>query len=149
MRRPFAIAFAVRPKRVSKLPFRKPQLFRAAVSAFSVEHSIMRYQALESIGMAQDPVDHVAAIARAQRALAFFVDEWIRLLRVVKAVHQIDVRFAAPILVHAIHKSLPVTRRSPRIDHDDHVTTGGKELGVPAIRPFVAPLALWSAVDQE
>src|SRR5712671_7035699 len=68
MWRPFAIAFAVRPNSVSKLPFREPQLFCGTVSAFRVEHSVMRDQAFKSIGMAQNPVDHVAAVAGAQRA---------------------------------------------------------------------------------
>ena len=35
------------------------------------------------------------------------------------------------------------------VDRDDDVTVGGKQLGVPAIRPVVAPRALRAAVDQE
>ena len=50
-----------------------------------VEHAVVRDQALEAVGVAEDPVDHVSAVARAQRALAVLVDERIILLGVVEA----------------------------------------------------------------
>src|SRR6266849_5263225 len=109
----------------------------------------MRYQALEAGGMAQDPVDHVATVAGAERALAVFIDERVGALRVVQAVHQVDEGLAAPVAVDAVNKFLPISGRPARVDHDDHVAISGKEFGVPAIRPLVAPLSLRSAVDQE
>ena len=99
--------------------------------------------------MAQDPVGHVAAVACAQRALARLVDEGIMLLGVVEAGHQISEGLAAPVAVHAVDKGLPIACRAARIDHDDDVAVGGKELGVPAIAPIVAPGALRAAVDEE
>ena len=99
--------------------------------------------------MPQHPVGHVAAVACAQRALPRLVDEGIVLLGVVEAFHQVGERLPAPVAVHAIHKRLPVPRRSAHVDHDDDIAIGGEELGVPAIRPGVAPGPLGTAVNQE
>jgi len=35
------------------------------------------------------------------------------------------------------------------VDHDDHVSIGGEQLGIPAIAPVVSPGPLRSAVDEE
>jgi hypothetical protein len=105
--------------------------------------------ALEAVGVAQHPVGHVAAVACAQRALARLVDEGIVLLGVVKALHQIGEGLAAPVAVDAVDDGLPVARRAAGIDHHHDVAVGGKQLGVPAIAPRVAPVALRPAVDEE
>src|SRR5262249_55878008 len=125
--------FAVVPRQAAELPLRKPKLFRAAVSRFSVERAVMRNQALEAIGMAKDPVDHVAAIAGAQSALALLVDERVGLLRVIQAVHQVNIGRSAPIFVHAINEGLSVAGAAAWINHDHYVPAGGEQLGVPAI----------------
>src|SRR5882724_7861530 len=109
----------------------------------------MGYQALESVRVAQDPVDHVAAVAGAQSAFAVLVDKRIGLLRVVQAVHQVDEGLTAPVAVDAVNKLLPIACQAARVDHDDDIAAGGKQFGIPAIRPFIPPLSLWAAVDQE
>src|SRR5258708_4846205 len=109
----------------------------------------MRYQAFEAVGVAHHPVDHVTAVAGAKSALAIFVNERVGALRVIQAIHQVDKGFAAPVAVDAVNKFLPISGRPARVDHDDNVATGSKQLGIPAIRPFVAPLSLRPAVDQE
>jgi len=64
--------------------------------------------ALEPVGVAEDPVGHVAAVARAQRALSILVDERIRPLRVVEALHQVFKRSAAPVAVDGVDELLSV-----------------------------------------
>src|SRR5581483_6376558 len=76
MRGPFPVHLAVRPRRTSELPFVEPQLFGRAPGRLSVEHAVVAHDALESVGVAEDPVGHVSAVAGAQRALAVFINEW-------------------------------------------------------------------------
>src|ERR1700749_4893346 len=124
MWRPFAIRLTIGPHSVSEFPLREPQLFGASVSRFGIEHAVMRDQAFKPVRMAQDPVDHVAAVAGSQSALAIFIDKRISLLGIVEPVHQVDKRLAAPIFIHAIYKCLPVTSAAAWIDHDHDVTVG-------------------------
>ena len=121
VRRKFPIKVALFPRRTFEFPFRKPKLFRRAVSRFRIEHPVVRHDALEAVGMAQQPVGHVTAVARAQRGLAVLVDERIRLLHVIEPLHQIDIRLPAPIATDRVGKFLPVTGRAVEIDHHDHV----------------------------
>ena len=114
-----------------------------------VEHAVVRDQALEAVGVAFDPVDGVSAVAGAQRALAVFVDEGIGLLGVVEAQHQVLIRRPAPVAVDGVNELLPVAGRAVEVDHHDDVAVGGEQLGIPAIRPVVAPRALRAAVDEE
>ena len=104
---------------------------------------------LEAVGVAEDPIGHVAAVACAECALAGFVDEGIVLLGVVEAGHEVGEGLAAPVAVYAIDEGLAVAGGAARVDHDDDVAVGGEELGVPAVAPVVAPCALRAAVDEE
>ena len=58
--------------------------------------------------MALDPIDHVAAVAGAERALAIFINERIRLLRIVETEHQVLVWCATPVAVDGVNKFLSV-----------------------------------------
>ena len=71
------------------------------------------------------------------------------LLGVIEPAHQVDVRLAAPVAVHAIDEGLSVAGRAAGIDHHDDVAVRGKQLRIPAVAPAVAPRALRAAVDQE
>ncbi len=64
--------------------------------------------ALEAVGVAENPVGHVAAVAGAEGALAGLVDEGIVLLGVVEAGHQVGEGLAAPVAVDAIDEGLSV-----------------------------------------
>src|SRR5437879_10947189 len=97
MRRPFSVKLALLPRRTFELPLWKPKFFTRSVSRFRVEHAVVRHDAFEPIGMAENPVRHVTAVARAKRSLAVFVNERIHLLHVIEPLHQIDIRLAAPI----------------------------------------------------
>src|ERR1043166_405757 len=87
MRRPFPVHPPVRPGRSLKFPLGKPELLGSAIRRLRVEYAVVRYDALETVGMAEDPVGHVSAVACSQRALALFINEGIMLLRIVKALH--------------------------------------------------------------
>ena len=113
-----------------------------AEGGFGVEHAVVRDDALEAVGVAEDPVGHVAAVAGAEGALAGFVDEGVVLLGVVEAGHQVGEGLAAPVAVDAVDEGLAVAGRAARIDHDDDVAVGGEEFGVPAVGPGVAPVRL-------
>src|ERR1043166_2040457 len=52
MRRPFPVKVAVLPRRAFKFPLGEPKFFRRAVSRLGVEHAVVRYDALEAIGVA-------------------------------------------------------------------------------------------------
>src|SRR5262249_50737757 len=130
-------------------PLVKPKLFGRTPCGDRVEHAIVSHDALEAVGVAEDPVRHVTAVARTHRALAVFVDEWIGLLRVVETLHEVFKRRAAPVAVDLVDKLLPVAGRAMEVDHDDDVAVGGEEFGIPSVGPVVSPRALWSAVNEE
>ncbi len=149
MRRPFAVKLAVRVRRALELPLVEPELFRRAPRRLAVEHAVMRHDALEAVGMAEDPVGHVSAVAGAQRALPGLIYERVMLLGVVEALHQVFKRSPAPVAVDCVNEFLPVAGRAVEVDHDDHVSVGREQLGVPAIAPIVSPRSLRPAVDEE
>src|SRR5205085_6977508 len=115
-----------------------------------VEDAVVRHYALAPFGVAEHPVRHVTAIARAQRRLAVLVDERIRLLDVIETLHQIFVRLATPIAADRIGELLAVTGRAVKVDHDYDVIAGrGEQFRVPAIGPGISPRTLRPAVDQK
>src|SRR5205085_6080616 len=115
-----------------------------------VEDAVVRHDALETIGVAEHPVRHVTAIARAQRRLAVLVDEGIGLLDVIETLHQIFVRLATPIAADRIGELLAITGRAVEVDHHYDVIAGrGEQFRVPAIGPGISPRTLRPAVDQE
>src|ERR1700688_4912218 len=99
--------------------------------------------------MAKNPIRHVAAEAGSQSALAVLIDERIRALGIVEALHQVFERSATPLAVNRIDEFLAIPRRSVEIDHDDHVAIGREEFGIPTIAPVISPSSLWSPVNQE
>src|ERR1022692_804478 len=109
----------------------------------------MRHDALEAVSVAENPVGHVSAVAGAQRAFPVFINERVSLLCVVEALHQVFKRSAAPVAVDGVDELLSVAGGAVEVDHEDHVSTGGEEFGIPAVAPLVSPLALRAAVDEE
>src|SRR5207302_670831 len=75
--------------------------------------------------------------------------KWIGLLHVVKALHEIDKWFSAPVAVDAIDECLAVSGRAAWIDLHHYVTIRRHQLRVPAVRPFIAPCSLGATVDQK
>src|SRR5215813_13345976 len=108
VRRPLPRQLAVRVWRAIELPLVEPELFRRAPGRLVVKHTIVRDETLEAVGVAEDPVDHVSAVACTERALAILVDEWIMLLGIVEALHQILKRSATPVAVNCVDELLPV-----------------------------------------
>src|SRR5713101_410561 len=108
MWRPFLVERAVGVWHAFEFPFVEPELFRGAPGRFGIEHAIVRHDALEAVGVTEDPVSHVSAVARAQRALAVFINEGIMLLGILEALHQVFKRSTAPVAVDRINKLLPV-----------------------------------------
>src|SRR5580658_1025601 len=148
-RRPLLIHLRVRLRSPLELPIIEPEFLRRPPGGDSIEHAIMRNDALESVRMPKHPVRHVSAIAGAESALSVLVNKWISLLRVVQSLHQIFKGSAAPIAIDSVNKLLSVSRRAVEVDHDDQVSVGGKKFGIPAKAPIVSPRALWTPVDEE
>src|SRR5438132_11540070 len=96
MWRPFAVDLAICVRRTFELPFVEPQLLGRAPGGFGVEHAIVRDDALEAIGVAENPVNHVAAVTGTQRALAVLVDEGIGFLSIIDVERMIYTWCAAP-----------------------------------------------------
>ena len=110
-----AIRLAVVVPRIAfELPLVEPVFFGRSEGRFGVEHAVVGDDALEAVGVAENPVGHVAAVAGAERALAGFVDEAVVLLGVVEAGHQIGEGLAAPVAVDAIDEGLAIACRSAR-----------------------------------
>src|SRR5437868_9754433 len=105
---PFSIELAIGPRRAFELPFVKPKLFGSAPGGVGVEHAIVGDDALEAIGVAENPIRHVSAVAGAQSAFSVFVDEGVMLLGVVEAFHQVFKGSASPIAVDGVDEFLPV-----------------------------------------
>src|SRR4029077_10208475 len=97
----------------------------------------------------QNPICHVAAETGAQRALAIFVDEWIRALGVVQTFHQVFKGGPTPIAPDGVDELLSISRRSMEIDHHDNVAVSRKKFGVPAIAPVISPRLLRPAMDEK
>src|SRR5438270_9529207 len=95
MWRPFLVERAVGVWHPFEFPFVEPELFRGAPGRFGIEHAIVRHDALETVGVPENPVGHVSAVARAQRTFAVFINEGIMLLGVIAAFHQVLKRSAA------------------------------------------------------
>src|SRR5262245_25485225 len=88
-----------------------------------------------------DPVDHVTAIAGAGRADAGLID--VRQIRRHRdAIADVGEDLAAPVSGYFGDELLPVTGRTPRIRHEDHVSMVSVDLRIPAIPPIVIPGAL-------
>ena len=146
---PFGVRFRVGPGRALELPLGEPEFLRRAVGRDGVEEAVVRDEAFEAVRVAENPVHHEAAVARAERGLAVLVDEGVGFLRVVEARHEVAVGLAAPVAADLVGERLAVAGRAVGVDHDDDVAVGGEEFGVPAVGPTVAPRALGSAVDEE
>src|SRR5215475_11577496 len=149
MRRPLTVEFTVIVRRALELPFDKPQLFCRAPRRLRIEHAIVAHNALETVGVAKNPICHVTAVTRTQRTLPVFVDEGIVLLDVIEAFHQILKRSAAPVSVDGIGKVLSVAGGAVKVNHNHYIAAGGEELGIPAEAPVVAPGPLRASVDEK
>src|SRR6202044_1890775 len=104
------VGFAiVIPRPALYLPDVEPGFFGAAEGGFGVEHAVVGDDALEAVGVAEDPVGHVAAVAGAEGALAVFVDEGVGFLGVGEAGHEVGEGFAAPVAVDSVDEGLAVT----------------------------------------
>ena len=148
VRRPLVVQLRVVPGIAFELPLREPHLFGHAVHRLEVVDAGVRHQGAETIGVAEDPVDHVAAEGAAGSADAATVDEGHR-GQGIHAVHDVVVRLAAPVSGDFLHEFLPVPVRATGIRHEDYVPARGEDLRVPAIGPRVSPSSLRSAMDQD
>ncbi len=109
----------------------------------------MADQRLEAIGLAVDPVDHVAAVARAQRGHALAVEPRVLRQRRVEAHHQIAVRRAAPVVADRVGEGLAVAGRAVEVDEHHAVAAARIGLRVPPVVEVIAEAALGAAVDEE
>jgi hypothetical protein len=107
----------------------------------------VRDQAAEAVGVARDPVDHVAAVRGAGGAGAALLDEGLLLDRV-DELHQVLVDLASPVSGDIVDEGLAVAGRAARVGQRDQMAARREQRRVPAVRPRVLPRALRSAVDQ-
>src|SRR5207244_5502386 len=98
-RRPLVVHVVIRIRRALELPVVEPELFRRAPRRKWVEHTVVRHDALEAVGVAENPVGHVSAVAGSQRALALLIDEWVMLFCILEALHQVFKRSSAAVAV--------------------------------------------------
>src|SRR2546426_3127274 len=137
-RREAPVQLRVLPGRAAEFPLREPELLGGAVLAGQVEDAVVRDQALEAVGVAGDPVDHVAAEARAGRAGVPGVDVR-QLLGRIGGAHHVLVREAAPVAGDLLLELLPVPDRAVEIGGEHHVSASREDRRVPAHAPSVFP----------
>src|SRR5437868_703539 len=113
-----------------------------------VEDAVMRDEALEAVGVARDPVDHVPAEARARGAGVSWVDER-QLFRGIGGAHDVVVCEAAPVAGDLLLELLAVSGGTVEVGLQDVVAARREHGCVPAHRPAVLPRALWAAVDED
>ena len=129
-------------------PFGEPQFFRRVSHAAVVEHAIVVDQALEAVRpVTGDPVHHVAAVRRAQRAAALAVQPREFFGGRFQAFLQVDQRLAAPVAADGIREFLAIAGRAVEVDEDGGVAGARIHLRIPAVAPAVAEAALRAAVD--
>src|SRR5689334_1049948 len=95
--------------------------------------------------VAEQPIDHVAAIARTRGPDTVTVDKWFLNDRG-DAVGDVRRRASAPVGRDFAYELLSVAGRAARIWHKDDVAAVCEYLRIPAIAPFVFPRALRTAV---
>ncbi len=146
----FLIAARIFPRGAAVLPLGEPELLRRKAHGEGVEDAVVVDQAFEGIRpVSGDPVDHIAAVGRPERAGAVTVEEAIGPQGVGPALLQVLQRAIAPVLADRVGEGLAVTDRAVEIDHHHRIAGPGIGLGVPAPGPVVAEGALRPAVDQE
>src|SRR2546422_3765328 len=118
MRRPLAVQLAVGVGRAAELPLVEPQLFGRTPGRSRVEHAVVRHDTLEAVGVAENPVSHVSAVAGTERAFAGFINKPIMLFHVVEALHQVLKRSAAPVAIDRVNELLAIAGRAVEVDHD-------------------------------
>ena len=114
-----------------------------------VEVAVVADERLEAVGLPVDPVDHVAAVGRAERRDAVLVEERVLRERRVEPLHEVLERRAAPVAADGVGERLAVAGRAVEIDHDRRVAVPREGLGVPPVVKVVAEGALRPAVDEE
>ena len=107
----------------------------------------MADERVESIGVAVDPVDHVAAVGSARRRNPGRIHE-PQSRGVLHSGHDVDVDPATPVLRDLVHEPLAEPRGAPRVEQHGDVARCGEHLRIPARVEVVAPCALRAAVDQ-
>src|SRR5438874_6347750 len=130
------------------------EIGRVAVSAITraivgneIRNTAQRDCGLEAIGVTDNPVSHIAAVAAAGYAHSLLIDPRISFQRHIDSVHDVDEVFAAPFADYSALKLLAITRRAPGIRKQDRVTFRGINLKL--VIPIDAVLSRRSAVNAE
>src|SRR5947208_2257623 len=93
-----------------------------AVVGDEVGKAAERNGGLEAVGVADDPVCRVAAVAAAGDAHAVFIDPRIFLKSGIDAVHHVGIIVPAPLAVNTAFELLPVPGRTARICEQNGVS---------------------------
>ena len=102
------------PGRPAEFPFHEPQLFGGKGHRFEIENSVVFDRGLESIRMADDPVDGITAIAGARNTRLVCVHKR-HLRHGIEDGVEIRHHLAAPVLRDLINESLAKTGRTAGI----------------------------------
>ena len=146
----FLVATRVVIGRPAVLPLGEPELLGGIAHAEGVEDAVVIDQAFERAGpVAGDPVDHIAAVGRSQRAGLVAVEEGVAFPGKGPALLQVFQRAVAPVLADRIGEGLAVAGRTVEIDHHHRIARPGIGRGVPAPGPGIAERALRPAMDDE
>ena len=146
----FLVVLRVFELRAAVFVFLEPQLLGGVIHHARIEHAVVVDEALPRlVPYAGHPVDHVAAIARAQRASIVAVEIRELFQRRGPAFLQIFQRPVTPVLRDRVGEGLAVADRAVEVDRDHRETGARIGLRVPAVMEFVGPRALRTAMDQE
>src|SRR5690242_19226263 len=136
--------------RAAVLALLEPQLLGVVVHRAGIEDAVVVDQAFpRRVPDTGDPVRHVAAVARAQRAGAAGVEALAAAYRSGSAEREVLELLAASVAGNGVGEGLPVAGGSVEVDRDDGEALARIRLRIPAIAPAVVARALRAAVDEK
>src|SRR5262245_26920727 len=130
------------PRRTTEFPLREPELLGSAILACEVEGARVADECTKPVGMAGNPVHHEPAVRSPTGGHALTVEEFVFPQRVVKALDQVFVDPAGPVLADLVGELLPIAGGAAGVDRHDRIAGRAEHLIVPPAMPLVVPGAL-------
>ena len=118
-----------------------------AIVGNKIRNTAQRHCGFEAIGVADDPVGHIAAITPAGHAHVILIDPGISFQRHIETIHDVEVIFAAPFADNAALELLAIAGRAARIRKQHRIAFRGVNLKL--VIPVDAVLSGGSAVNAE
>src|SRR5262249_22610556 len=144
--RPTLVHIRITPRHALELPNREPQFFSRPGHTAQIENSVVGDHRFKAIRMSEHPIDHVATIGCSGRGHVVGAGVF-QAGRIIHYGHNVVENLAAPIPYDIVAKFLAIAFRPARIRHDHEITGTGEYLCIPAVRPRLTPISMWTPMD--